>query len=142
MIEDASDRFLGLGRWMADEIGPDFEIALDALAFVDAASHRRELPGEWSSEGYEVLFSAEGLTIQNLWDESSEPPLNYSIGEAREAIEEYAEFLMSLPERANVVREFRPDLLAWQAALLWWEQYWKRPHPYRGRLGLPATGPA
>ncbi|MEU6858019.1 hypothetical protein AB0B28_03960 [Glycomyces sp. NPDC046736] len=127
---------------MADEIGRDFSIALDALAFVDAAFHKRALPGQWSSEGYEVLFGTEVLTIRDLWDESGEPPLRYPIDEAREAIEEYMVFIMSLPDRANEVREFRPDLRAWQAWLLWWEQYWKRRHPYRGRLGIPETGPA
>ena len=142
VVDDASGRHLGLGRWLADEVGADFGIMLDVLLFIDAAVHRRALPGDWSSEGYDVEFGPDAFTIRDLHDESGAPALSYPIDEARQAIEEYAVFLLGLPERANVVREFRPDLLGWQSDLLWWEQYWKRPHPYRGRLGIPAIGPA
>lgn len=137
MVESAPERLLGLARWIADEAGGGFDTVLDALESVDAAINSREQRGDWSSEGYHVTFGPDVLTIEGRWDDDDEPALVYDLQEARDVIEEYAVYVMGLPEPPNDVREYFPELPVWQADLLVWEERWKRRHPYRGRLGIP-----
>ena len=129
-----------LAGWICTDIGTPFRVLLDALAMINDVALGRPPYDEWSSEGYDVDFSPSGVTIRSL--HGSRRSGNYSVEEVRSALEDFWRFLVEQPERRNVRREFRPDLPEWKAALLGWEDTWKRPHPYRGRLGIPETGPA
>ncbi|MGP3964395.1 hypothetical protein ACTWPT_51390 [Nonomuraea sp. 3N208] len=62
----------------------------------------------------------------------------------KDAAETYWELLLAHRNYRppGVTYLYRPDLpWAW-AELLSWEEAAKRSHPYRGRLGIPAEGPA
>jgi hypothetical protein len=129
-----------LAGWIATDIGSSFRVLLDALAMADDARSGRVPFGEWSSDGYDIAFSPSDVTVQSL--HGSRRRADYRLPEAQQALEDLWTFLTRRPERVNVRRGFRSDLPEWQADLLQWEDTWKRPHPYRGRLGLPAHGPA
>ena len=113
---------------------PGGEQALAIIA--DAAAGKQTEP--WESENYTVIFSESELTFQNKWIESDYG--KYAAGEARAAVEDYWRFLISLPDNPELIREFRPDLPEWQAALLLWEDSWKRTHPYPGNTLLIEEG--
>ncbi|MFI0374377.1 hypothetical protein ACH35V_41515 [Actinomadura sp. 1N219] len=124
-------RMQTLGNWMTTDISIYKSVCLDALATVaDAEAGRPTEP--WDSDNYEVHFSSSAMSFQNKWVETTHG--EYTITEAREAIEDYWRFLVSIPDNPDLIREFRPDLPEWQADLLQWEDSWKRPHPYRGKL--------
>ncbi|MFC3493468.1 hypothetical protein [Glycomyces rhizosphaerae] len=128
-----------LAGWIATDIGPSFRVLLDALAMIDDVQSGRPPFEEWSSDGYDVQFSPNGVTVQSL--RGSRRRAEYPLAEARQALEDFWSFLSGQPERSNVRRQFRPDLPEWKADLLQWERTWNLRHPYRGRLGIPAQGP-
>ena len=125
-------KYRALGAWIITDISVYMQVALDALAMIDDVSKGDEPFEPWSSEHYDVAFSRQGLKFRNQYVETEEG--EYSLAEAREAIEEYWRFLSSQPENPHLEREYRPDLPQWQADLLQWEEVWERTHPYRGRL--------
>ncbi|SDE56256.1 hypothetical protein [Glycomyces harbinensis] len=129
-----------LVAWLATDIGAQYQVCLDALAMIDDVSAGRPPFEEWDSEGYDVEFDESGLHLSAVYGNLGEA--SYPIAVARKAIEDHWTFIQGLGETPGAVRAFRPDLGAPVASLLLWEQGWERPHPYRGRLGLPATGPA
>jgi len=129
-----------LAGWICTDINVPFRVLFDALAMIDDAAHGRPPYDEWSSEGYDVNFAPTGVTIRSLHGDRRSG--NYTVDEVRSALEDFWNFRIRQPERSNVRREFRPDLPEWKADLLGWEDTWKRPHPYRGRLGIPASGSA
>ncbi|MDN3243834.1 hypothetical protein [Glycomyces tritici] len=125
-----------LAGWICTDIGVPFRILLDALAMIDDVAHGRPPYDEWSSEGYAVAFTPSGVSIRSLHGDRRSA--TYSVEEVRSALEDFWAFRVRQPERANVRREFRPDLPEWKADLLRWEDTFKQRHPYRGRLGIPA----
>lgn len=126
-----NDRLQRIGNWITTDISIYKGVCLDALAtLADAAAGKQTEP--WDSENYTVTFLGSTLRIQNDWVESERG--DYDLAEVREAVEDYWRFLVSIPDNPNLVREFRPDLPEWQAALMMWEKTWDRPHPYRGSL--------
>jgi hypothetical protein len=129
-----------LAGWITTDIGSSFRVLLDALAMADDAGSGRPPFDEWSSDGYDIAFSPSGVAVRSLHD--SRRRADYPLPEVQRTLEDFWTFLARRPERAKVRRSFRPDLPEWQADLLRWEDTWKRPHPYRGRLGIPAHGPA
>lgn len=125
------ERMQRLGNWITTDVSIYKGVCLDALATVaDVEAGRPVEP--WDSENYTVDFSDSRVSIQNQWVEMERG--EFSIAEVRETVVDYWEFLVAIPDNPDLVREFRPDLPEWQAALLRWEQTWKRPHPYRGTL--------
>jgi len=131
VAEVDDERYRRLVNWMITDVSVHPQVALDALAMIDDVANGRPPFEEWSSENYEVSFTSDGLTFQNVWLPHDNG--NYTVEEARQAFEEYWRFLVSLPDR-GLIREYRPDLPEWQADLLMWEETWGRAHPYRGRL--------
>ncbi|MCM0675755.1 hypothetical protein NCC78_13800 [Micromonospora phytophila] len=129
-VEDK--KYEPLGAWLITDISTYMLVCLDALAMIDDVAHGRAPFEEWSSENYDVAFTPEGVSVRNQWVETEQG--TYSVDEVREALEEYWSFLRGSPENPDLVREFRPDLPQWQAALLRWEEKWGLSHPYRGRL--------
>ncbi|WP_239542185.1 hypothetical protein [Micromonospora terminaliae] len=99
---------------------------------IDDVSNGRRPAEEWSSDKFEVRFTPELVSLENLWLEGQHG--EYPVAEVREVLERYWRFLVSTPERTHLIREYHPDLPQWQADLLLWEETWQRPHPYRGRL--------
>ncbi len=126
------ERYAALGNWIAGDISNQPLVCLDALAMIDDAAGGRLPFQPWSSENYDVRFTPEGLEFQNLWLEDDHG--RYTVGEAREALENYWRYLVDQPQNPHLVREYRPELPQWHADLLLWEETWERPHPYRGRL--------
>jgi hypothetical protein len=125
------ERLQRLGNWITTDISIYKGVGLDALAtLADVAAGRPVEP--WDSENYAVEFSGDTVSIRNQWVEADHG--EFSIAEVRGAVEDYWQFLVAIPDNPDLIREFRPDLPEWQAALLMWEQTWRRPHPYRGIL--------
>jgi hypothetical protein len=120
-----------LGAWLTADVSGYFSVCLDALAMADDVLNGREPFEEWSSDGYEVRFTAETFFVRNLW--TGNPPGAYPMDYVRDTIEDYWAFLRSRPP-SRLVREYRPDLPEWEADLLQWEEKWGMTHPYRGRL--------
>ncbi|WP_344491773.1 hypothetical protein [Glycomyces endophyticus] len=129
-----------LAAWICTDIGRKFRVLLDALAMVDDVREGGAPFELWDSEGWDVEFTPDGVTVQAVYGNRQRAA--YSVDEVRIALEDFWEFMAETPERANARRAFRPDLAEWQAGLLQWEQTWQLRHPYRGRLGIPADGPA
>ncbi|MBO2446091.1 hypothetical protein J4573_03250 [Actinomadura barringtoniae] len=125
-------KYQALGAWILADISNNKRVALDALATIADIEAGRPLTEPWDSENYTVDFGPAGVEIQNDW--VSHESGSYSLAELKEAIETYWKFLASIPDNPDLIREFRPDLPEWQAAILSWEDTWKRPHPYRGKL--------
>jgi hypothetical protein len=136
---DAPSRYRQLAAWLSSGIGHDFKGCLDALELVDDALNGQAQTEEWGGEGWSVHFGTDALHLKH--QHGDDPEAAYDLRQAREAIEDFWRFLTSLPER-KIRRRFRPDLPEWQADLLQWEESWNRRHPYRGRLGIPESGPA
>ena len=125
------ERMQRLGNWISTDISIYKGVCLDALATVaDVVAGRPVEP--WESENFTVHFSDAGVSIRNEWVEVERG--EFSMAEVREAVEDYWRFLVAIPDNPELIREFRPDLPEWQAALLMWERTWRRPHPYRGML--------
>ncbi|WP_446218102.1 hypothetical protein [Micromonospora sp. IBHARD004] len=125
------DRYTTLGVWLITDISRQFLVCLDGLAMIDDVAAGRAPFEEWSSDKFEVEFTQQGVLLQNQWLEHQRG--EYTVDEVRDALESYWRYLVSLPER-ELIREYRPDLPEWQAALLRWEEKWGLTHPYRGRL--------
>ncbi|MEU1842320.1 hypothetical protein [Micromonospora sediminicola] len=132
LFQATDARYEALGVWLASDISVYFRVCLDALAMIDDVSNGRAPFEEWSSDKFDVHFGTHRVTLQNQWLEFQHG--EYPVTEVREVLERYWRFLVSLPERTHLVREYRPDLPQWQADLIRWEETWKLPHPYRGRL--------
>lgn len=129
-VEDA--RYTTLGVWLITDLSIYFGVCLDGLAMLDDVVNGRLPFEEWSSDKFEVSITPEYIFLKNLWLESQHG--RYPVDEVREALETYWRFLVSLPERKHLIREYHPGLPQWQADVLVWEETWGRPHPYRGRL--------
>ncbi|MFI7637520.1 hypothetical protein [Nonomuraea sp. NPDC049400] len=67
-----------------------------------------------------------------------EKTTEYGLGDVQRAAEEYWTVLLRKSEDPDVTRYLRPDLPEDLAYLYFWEETWQEPHPYRGRLGIPA----
>lgn len=126
------ERYEALGVWLITDISIYFKVCLDALAMIDDVSHGRPPFEEWSSDKFDVRFTPDRVSLQNQWLEDQHG--EYPVPEVREVLERYWRFLVSMPERTHLIREYHPELPQWQADLLSWEETWGRPHPYRGRL--------
>lgn len=137
--EVSDPAYTALGVWLVMDVGHSATMCLDALAIVDDTLHQREAE-EWEGEGFIVDVSLDGVSLRNMYnpDQRGEYPLDF----VRQTLERYWAFIIALPGDPQVTRLYRPDLPEWQADLLEWEAAWKRPHPYRGRLGIPVSGPA
>ncbi len=125
-------RYEALGVWLITDISIYFGVCLDALAMIDDVSNGRPPFEEWSSDKFDVNFTPERVSLQNQWLEDQHG--EYAVAEVREVLERYWCFLVSMPERTHLIREYHPELPQWQADLFQWEETWGRPHPYRGRL--------
>lgn len=132
-------RMIALGVWMKMDIGGHPGLMLDALAMVDDVVSGRSESETWDGEGFEVEFGPGGVQVTGVYTDANE---RYTLAEVRTVLEDHWGFVRGIPENPDIERLLRPDLPEWQAYLLHWETTWKRPHPYRGRLGIPATGPS
>ncbi len=127
----ADHRFGPLADWLITDISREPSILLDALAVIDDAMHGDE-PEDWGSDNYEVAVTTDGFTVTNLYFPESVG--RYALPEVRAALEEYWHFFLLAAPSRGLIREYRPDLPEWEAALLRWEERWHRRHPSRGRL--------
>lgn len=125
-------RYQPLGAWIITDISIYKGVCLDALAILADISAGRPPFEPWDSDNYTVNFTPTEVTIQNNWVEHERG--TFTVAEVRDAVEEYWRFLAGIPDNPDLIREYRPDLPEWQAALLQWEETWGRPHPYRGKL--------
>lgn len=138
------DRSLGdLGLWLSFDMGFAYDSCLDALRAVDDVLSGRSASDGYEGNDYSVQMTKETATFSPLYDDGGGGgPSTCPMSAVKDAVETYWRFLLSLPPNPNVIRTYRPDLPFPLATLLQWEEYWERPHPYRGRIeGIPATGP-
>jgi hypothetical protein len=124
------ERYEVLGAWIMTDVGYHPSGAVAALALIDDIANERASAEELSGEGYAVVQVPDGLKFR---PELARGTATYTADEVREALEGYWEFLSCLPEKPTI-REYRPDLPEWHAALLFWEEHEGRRHPYRDRL--------
>ncbi|MFB9658370.1 hypothetical protein ACFQS3_19200 [Glycomyces mayteni] len=129
-----------LAAWICTDIGRKFRVLLDALAMIDDVRSGGQPFEQWDSEGWDVEFDPSGVTIQAVY--GNRQRAEYDVETVRSALEDFWQFMVETPERANAPRTYRPDLPEWQEGLLQWEASWQIRHPYRGRLGIPEQGPA
>lgn len=125
-------KYQPLGAWIITDISIYKGVCLDALAMIADVSADRPPFEVWDSENYTVNFSPTGISIQNNYVEHEHG--DFTVAGAREAVENYWRFLVGIPDNPHLIREYRPDLPEWQAAVMQWEERWGRPHPYRGIL--------
>lgn len=125
------DKYRPLGAWVISEIGKIPGICLDALAIVDDAKKGRPVE-PWTSKSYDVVIDADGIRFQNFYVDVESG--SYTLDELRDVVEDYWQFLATIPEAPGTYREYWPELPRPEAEVLLWEQVWKRQHPYRGRL--------
>jgi hypothetical protein len=125
-------KYQPLGAWIITGISIYKGVCLDALAMIADVSAGRPPFEDWDSENYTVSFAPMGISIQNNWVEHEHGI--FTVAEVRDAVENYWRFLVGIPDNPNLIREYRPDLLEWQAAVIQWEERWGRPHPYKGIL--------
>ncbi|RRR99321.1 hypothetical protein [Glycomyces terrestris] len=135
-------RYAALGMWLSWDVDLSFTACLDALRAVDDAASGRDADAGFEGNEFDIAMNSREAVFRNLHADQV-PPSTYPIAEVRSATEAFWRFLLTVPANPNVTYEYRPDLPPHLASLLKWEEYWKRPHPYRGRIeGIPATGPA
>jgi len=67
VAEVDDERYRRLVNWMITDVSVHPQVALDALAMIDDVANGRPPFEEWSSENYEVSFTSDGLTFQNVW---------------------------------------------------------------------------
>ncbi|MGH3390210.1 MAG: hypothetical protein ACRDOO_15185 [Actinomadura sp.] len=132
LYQAEDSKYQPLGAWIITDISIYRGACLDALAMLSDVSAGRPTFEPWDSENYTVHFAPTGVSIQNDWVEHERG--EFSVADVRVAVEDYWRFLASLPDNPNLIREYRPDLPEWQAALLRWEEKWSRRHPYHGVL--------
>lgn len=137
-VEDPRDALLA--GWLRADVGDTPLFCLDALAMIDDINTERAEHQEYEGNAFAVYFSQERVKVANihvddLWED-------YTLAHVQEEVERYWNFQKTIPASPNVVRQYRPDLSRQDGDLLRWEDTWQRRHPYRGRLGIPETGPA
>ncbi|TMR16670.1 hypothetical protein ETD86_24665 [Nonomuraea turkmeniaca] len=85
----------------------------------------------------DATFVGDTVRVEhNFLEETAE----YRLGDVQRAAEEYWTVLLRKPDDPDFHRHLRPDLSEHLAYLYFWEETWQEPHPYRGRLGIPAQG--
>jgi hypothetical protein len=130
-IYDVDDeRYEVLGAWIMTDVGYHLSGVVAALALIDDVADELAPAEELSGAGYAVAQGSDGLSFRA---ELARGAATYTVDEVREALEGYWRFLRCLPERPTI-REYRPDLPEWHAALLWWEEDAGRRHPHRDWL--------
>jgi hypothetical protein len=125
-------KYQPLGAWIITDISIYKGVCLDALAMIADVSAGRPPFEDWDSENYTVSFTPTEISIQNNWV-GHERGI-FTVAEVRDAVENYWRFLVGIPDNPHLIREYRPDLPEWQAAVIQWEERWGHPHPYHGIL--------
>lgn len=137
---DMSDtRSHALGSWITGDVGSNFIAILDALAAVAEVGSGEADRADLNFGGWDVAVHSD--RVEFVMDAVSRRQ-TYPLAEVRGALEEL--WTLSLRYRNHrdpeVTYHYRTDLApAWADLLSWEETY--GPHPYRGRIGIPETGP-
>ncbi|WP_205328511.1 hypothetical protein [Glycomyces sp. YM15] len=120
------------------DINYSFARCLDALQMFDDVATGRSAREVYPGEVHSAVITKQSVIVQHLFldDRRVEVPFNIAL----EALEQFAVLLLSRPLPPGAVRVYRPDLPRLHGELHLWESTWKRPHPYRGRLGIPTQG--
>lgn len=138
--EVADPRDTLLASWLTFDLGTVPLFCLDALQMIDDVATDRAEHQEYEGNVYTVYFRKDQVTVSHLFMEDKSEV--YSFDHVRDAVEQYWLFQKTVPPATNMIRQYRLDLSIQDADLLRWEDTWQRRHPYRGRLGIPETGPA
>lgn len=112
------DRLVPLGVWFMMELRNSPYQCLDLLAIIDDVASGRSDAELWDGEGFQVQIKPSGATTYNTILDSHRA--TYPLAELRSAAEDYWRYLAGRPSVEFDIKD--------------WEQTWKRPHPYRGRL--------
>lgn len=122
------------------DIGTNRHNCLDYLSSVAEVESGKTEEAFHDGEVYETVIERDGVSVKHKFIPNKSSEL--SLEDFKGVIEDYWRFLLQLRSGSHVVREFRPDLPETAAGLVAWEDYWKKPHPYRGLIeGIPAQGP-
>jgi hypothetical protein len=121
------------------DIGTSRHNCLDYLNSIAEVASGTLTEAFHDGEVYETVVEREGVSIEHNFIPNKSSEL--SLDEFKAVIEDYWRFLLHLRSAPHIVREFMPDLPEMVADVAAWEDYWKKPHPYRGRIeGIPAQG--
>jgi hypothetical protein len=122
------------------DINYSFARCLDALQMFDDVASGRSVREVYPGEVHQAVIEKPTVRVQHLFleDRSIEVPFDIAL----DTLEQWAERLLALPLSPGTTQVYRPDLSRIDAALHLWEATWNRRHPCRGRLGIPAQGPA
>ncbi|MDP4508638.1 hypothetical protein [Nonomuraea turcica] len=132
----SDDRLAPLAVLLSSDVGNNFGRCLDVLDSVSKAT-AGEKAQEYPGNIYTAIFVGDTVRVEhNFLEETAE----YGLGDVQRAAEEYWTVLLRKPDDPNFSRHLRPDLPEYLAYLYFWEETWQEPHPYRGRLGIPAQG--
>lgn len=116
-LDDAHHRMLA--SWLTTDVQNDPVELLEALEQVELALGGRPDVEEWEGNAYAAEISPAGVAIDGLYED--DPPVRYSLGEARPVLVRYWEFLV--PSREDRERHIAD-----------WEKQYGRVHPARDRL--------
>jgi hypothetical protein len=139
-ISGGGQAYRDVGAMIRLDISTSNHVCLDYLCSIAEVESGLIEFGEHDGEVYETVIERSGVTVSHNFipDRSSD----LSFEEFKEIIESYWKVIYRLRSAPHIVREYRPDLSEAAASLVGWEEYWKKPHPYRGRIeGIPAQGP-
>lgn len=139
-ISGGGREYRDLGAMIRLDISTSNHVCLDYLCSIAEVESGVIEFGEHDGEVYATVIEKSGVTIAHdfIPDRSSE----FSFGEFKAIIETHWKVIYKLHSAPHTVREYRPDLSEAAASLVGWEEYWKKPHPYRGRIeGIPAQDP-
>jgi hypothetical protein len=138
-ISGGGEAYRDLGAMIRLDISTSNHVCLDYLCSIAEVESGAVEFAEHDGELYETIIEKSGVTITHNFipNRSSE----FSFNEFKENIESFWKVLYKLRSAPHIIRDYRPDLSESAASLVGWEEYWNKPHPYRGRIeGIPALG--
>lgn len=137
-IDYDDERFVAFGAFLKLDVNYSMVRCLDALQMVADVDSGRSAVEVYDGEVHRAEFSGALVTHKFLPERTARVPIDVAV----RALEQFWTVIESKPLSPNRTRIYRPDLPLVASELHLWESTWHRPHPYRGRLGIPAGGRA
>jgi hypothetical protein len=135
-IDYDDKRFVEFGAFLKLDVNYSMVRCLDALQMVADVGSGKSAVEVYDGEVHRAEFRRDGVLVTHkfLPERTAQVPFDVAV----RALEQFWTVLESKPLSPNRTRV--PDLPLVESELHLWESTWHRPHPYRGRLGIPAGG--
>ncbi|MEV3938635.1 hypothetical protein AB0K52_22005 [Glycomyces sp. NPDC049804] len=139
-IDYDDKRFVEFGAFLKLDVNYSMVRCLDALQMVADVDSGISAVEVYDGEVHRAEFRREGVLVTHkfLPERTAQVPFDVAV----RALEQFWTVIESKPVSPNRTRVYRPDLPLVESELHLWESTWHRPHPYRGRLGIPTGGEA